>query len=91
MKSNRTTVILLLLLGIALAAAYILLPKSDNTDTGAEQAAIGAKAISTLNELQAVQLDFSVLTDPAFNYLKNIAAPDLNLPVGRSNPFAPVK
>ena len=93
-NNNRNTLMLLLLLGAVLAIFYIFNNKGGDTSllgSGDEQAAIGGEAVQLLNSVQNIKFDFSVIKSPEFANLKDITAPISNFPVGRPNPFAPVK
>jgi hypothetical protein len=95
MKSgnNKRTLVLLAVLGILLAFAYPMImsetPSGENIQ--ADNADTAEIVVDTLQKLQAVDLNYSVLENTAFAYLKDITTPDLNLPVGRDNPFAPTR
>ena len=81
---------------MVLAGSYPFLNKSSvstsSEDTGAsDQLAAVQEAENLLAKIQNVSLDFSILDRPEFTYLKDITTPILTLPVGRANPFAPIK
>lgn len=89
--SNKRTLFLLLLLGVLLAVAYpMLMPATTPTDTQ-NQMNLSDEVVATLEKLQAVDFNFSVLNNSAFAYLKDITTPPLNLSVGRPDPFAPTR
>ena len=92
-KNNRNTLILLGLLVLVLAVSYPLLNKSsDTTDTtSTDQSAAVVEAQNTLAKMQGINIDFSIFDSSEFMHLIDITSPLLNLPVGRANPFAPIK
>jgi hypothetical protein len=90
MKSFRTLILLGLLIFV-LGVSYPILSKSTDPTTAEEQEAAVREAETLLAQVQAINLDFSVLQGNEFNHLKDITVPLLNLPVGRVNPFAPGK
>jgi len=51
---------------------------------------VGADVLALLRDLQSIQLDESIWSDPAFRGLQDFGRPLIEEPVGRSNPFAPV-
>ena len=90
--TNRNTLILLILLVVALAISYPLLNKSEDTSgVSSDQLASVQEAENILAKMQNVSIDFSFFDKPEFAYLKDISSPLLTLPVGRVNPFAPIK
>ena len=84
--------LLLLILGALLAVAYYTSSSSTVApDEALEQEVASTEVINILTDLQGVDFNFSVLQNGALTFLKNISMPALGLPVGRQNPFAPVK
>ena len=91
-KNNRNTLILLALLGLVLVISYPYLnPKTEDTTVVENRLAAVEEAVTLLNKVQAISLDFGVFESREFGYLNDLTLPLLNLPVGRSNPFAPTK
>lgn len=83
---------LLALLGVVLIVAYPYLNPSTDEATGEqERLAAVAEAVALLEKVQSISLDFGILESSEFDYLRDETTPLLNLPVGRVNPFAPVK
>ena len=66
------------------APAPVLSTTGVATDTGE------ADIVSTLLQLQAVNLNGTILTDPGFESLQDFTTQVVNEPVGRTDPFAPV-
>lgn len=52
--------------------------------------AIGAEIIEALNQIEALELDDSIFSDPVFLRLKDKSQPIPPEPKGRENPFAPL-
>ena len=94
MKSgnNKRTLFLLLVLGVLLAIAYPMFRGDVSSDAPIiDQASVSEEVVIMLNKLQSVDLNISTLDNTAFTYLKDITTLPLTLPVGRENPFAPVR
>jgi hypothetical protein len=92
-KNTRNIVILVILLAIL---GYVALPLFSQEDAAVvtsneDRLAAVTEAVALLDQIQAINFDFQILETPEFKSLVDIATPLLNLPVGRSNPFAPVK
>lgn len=51
---------------------------------------VGREIVVLLDELQAINLDSSILDDPAFQSLIDFEQEVQEEPIGRSNPFIPV-
>lgn len=90
-KSNKSVIILLAVLGVSLVFAYMTMNGDDALVVETDNVVIGERTIELLGKIQAVKLDFNVLQSPEFSYLKSIASPLPNLPIGRQNPFAPAR
>lgn len=60
---------------------------SSNKAVSEDVAAQSAEFLRSLNELQAIQLDNSIFSDPRFSSLVNFSYPVEPVPVGKSNPF----
>ena len=90
------------LMGVVLIAgafiAYQLYFESDKEDSvlvsesGGEisGSVVGREIVVLLDELQAINLDGSILDDPAFQSLVDFEQKVRAEPVGRSNPFIPI-
>jgi hypothetical protein len=93
MLKNFITVFGLILL---LAFGYYLFVLEDQGLRGGNQAVSTQAAAETqeflrrLNQLQSVELQTEIFTDPRFTNRIDYSAPVPVLPVGRENPFLPV-
>ena len=91
-NNNRNTLLLLGLLCLVLAVSYPFLAKKQDDAAVVEERLSAVKdAVSLLDKVQGISLDFGILKSPELTYLKDISTPLLNLPVGRANPFTPAK
>lgn len=55
-----------------------------------ESSAVDSDIVNTLLELRSVSLSGTILSDPAFQALRDFSTPITPEPVGRPNPFAPL-
>jgi hypothetical protein len=92
MKSNKRTMFLLILLLLIGAVGYPILKGGDGPDLEAvKEPVIDAGVSQMLNDLMGTKLDTSVLNGPELSGLTDFTLPLASLPVGRPNPFAPLK
>ncbi len=93
MKKNKRTLLLLVLL---ILVAFFGLPVIKK-NLGTEQKALipdtseSSLTDQILTDIQNASLDVSVLQSPVFSYLRDFTLPLINLPIGRANPFAPIR
>ena len=92
-KNTRNIIILTILLAVLGYVSYPLFSKQseETAVSGEDRLAAVEVAVTLLNKIQAISFDFGILESPEFQSLKDITTPLLNLPVGRANPFAPIK
>lgn len=76
---------LVALLLVLYKTMFVTPPLEEVTDTTAED-----KINRTLNKLELMNFNLTVMQDPKFTTLKSIETPLLNLPIGRKNPFAAI-
>jgi hypothetical protein len=57
----------------------------DNTEV-----VVGANVLSLLNQIQSLKIDTSIFKSPVYQSLIDYSIPIPTLPVGRSDPFAPI-
>ncbi len=93
MKNNsKTTLVLLLVLGLVMFVAYYNSSSTSEKSGATEERLAAVQEVEVLlAKVQAISLDFAILESREFVYLKDQTSPILNLPVGRPNPFAPVR
>lgn len=93
MKSNKRTIILLVLLGLVGAAGIPIikgnLSKTAEPISEAPFATDGV--IKVLEEIQNLELNIALLESPKFRHLYDFSLPLVNIPIGRVNPFAPFR
>jgi hypothetical protein len=94
-SSTKSTITILVV--IALAGLGYFWWSGNNTPssssisgTDASQAAVGVQVLNLLNQIQSLNIDTSLFSDPAFRTLVDysVTIPPVN--VGRPNPFAPI-
>lgn len=90
--SNNRLKLMILVLIAALAVLYrtmFVVPEENSMVTTDNMIAI-ARVEATLIELEQINLDIQVFADPVFTSLQSIEVPLVSVPVGKTNPFAPV-
>jgi hypothetical protein len=89
--SSKRTKILLGILVLCVVAWFLTKPSSqvEIDSSVVVDAGVAASAVALLQEVQAVDFDFSLFQKQEFLQLVNRNMPFLNLPVGKSDPFAP--
>ncbi len=95
MTSSRTTVVLIVLALIVLAAVgYMVFFKGDvGSAVSSQSGALSGVETTFLNltsRLEPVSFDTSILSDPRFQSLQNLATTVLPETSGRVNPFSPI-
>mgnify|MGYP001608651935 FL=1 len=95
-KNNSFFVLgLVLLIGVGIFWFFMRsAPEDAGTEGIIEQlsqfAAVRAEILGTIATLQEIQLDISVLDEPAFRALAEAPQPpDVPVPIGKRNPFEP--
>lgn len=88
-KKNKTNllavaVFLLVVIGYKVVIESDAIPPDD---TAARD--IGSDLIETLEKLESITFDQTILSSPAYRALIDTGAPVPESPVGRPNPFAP--
>jgi len=58
--------------------------------TNAGSSPIEQETLTLLRDIESVQLNSAVLSDPAFAVLRDFSRSIINEPRGRDNPFAPI-
>lgn len=86
--------ILVVIAGVAIAGGvwYGLSPSSAPAASPltSEEVGPGQEVVETLRRLDAVKLDGTLFTEPAFSALKDFSTQIIPESVGRPNPFAPL-
>lgn len=81
---------------VLLFAAYSVLFGGDDggarlqSETVGPEGAVEQELLATLLELRSVKLDDAILSNPAFQSLRDFSQPLTPQPIGRNNPFAPL-
>lgn len=94
LKSLVTISIIALVIGSFLY--YFIIRQPDAPDLtlesySVEQTKIQSELLNTLRNIQSIQLDQNLFTDPVFNSLIDFGRPLVLEPAGRANPFAPIE
>lgn len=88
-KNKRTTYLLLVLIGLLFVAYKVMFAPAPTDPYSSDQSSIeGEKVVATLQQVEGVNFDISVISDPKFKSLKSIEIPLPSLPVGKQNPFS---
>ncbi|MCK5059627.1 MAG: hypothetical protein KAR00_00560 [Candidatus Pacebacteria bacterium] len=90
LQKNRGTITLILIAAV-IFWVYTVFFRGAPKDFTQPTNLIGKSAIEMLNRLNSITLDGSVFSSPAFHELKDFELVLPEQPVGRSNPFAPVR
>lgn len=93
MKSNKRTIFLLLLLLLIGAVGYPIL-RSDPEEVSmsvTSEPVISEEVNKMLNDVLAAKLDVSVLNSSELLGLNDLTLPLIGVPIGRQNPFAPIR
>ncbi len=77
-------------LAIAFGLWYGLSPRESGTLLIESTGGAGQEVVDTLRQLDAVKLDGTLLSNPAFSSLQDFSTQIVPEPVGRPNPFAPL-
>jgi hypothetical protein len=89
MKTNNRTLYLLILLLLVGAAAYPFIRNLVGEMEGTEGAPVASEQLSDiLGNINNIKMDISALNGPELAELVDFTLPLLNIPIGRSNPFA---
>jgi hypothetical protein len=88
-------IIIGVVLVLAVAAWYLMTSNGSQADltttqTDTDLSGPGAQIVQTLLSLQAVSLDGTIFSDPAFASLQDLTTAIVPEPVGRPDPFAPI-
>jgi hypothetical protein len=92
---------MIIILGIIVIAAIAYTLMIGNTDdsllvsegpvSGSGDSELQNELLALLLEIRSIKLDESILSDPVFISLEDFGQEIIPEPVGRENPFAPVK
>lgn len=86
-KKTNTGVLLAVLIGLLIVAYKVLYVAPE--DPYQEQNAVASERVGTLlREIESVNFNESVLSDPRFAEFKSIEIPLESLPIGKTNPFS---
>jgi len=93
--ASQHKMISLLVLILLIAAAWWGFTQNSSPGAGVLISTVAtssqdAQIVSVLLQLQAVQLNGTVLTDPGFLSLQDFTTQIVSEPIGRPNPFAPL-
>jgi len=93
-SSNAKTIAILIILLVLGYFLYKQFSVDDNstvvvTETNEGVAAIGADIAILLNQINELQIDSELFTDPAYQSLTDLTNVITPIPQGKKNPFAP--
>lgn len=94
MKSNKRTLFLLILLLLVGAIGYPIIKGnigSNVLETNNSEPIISEQVNQMLSGVMNAKLDPGVLNSSKLLYLHDFTVPLLGFPIGRANPFAPIK
>lgn len=90
-KNKRPIILAIILLGLLIIGYKVIFTSSSRDIITEENTNIGAgeKVKVLLNEVEKINFDTKVMSDPKFTSLKSIETILPSLPVGKRNPFSP--
>jgi hypothetical protein len=89
LKNKRTAILAIVMLGLLVYAYKTMFAPADDVSS-ADNTIATQRVEMIMNQINGINFDTSVMQEPSFKSLKSIETPLISLPVGRSNPFAPV-
>jgi hypothetical protein len=90
-KNKRTIIMGIILVGLLILAYKVLFVSSDeDTSVVDENISASARVESTLQQVESINFDTSIMQDDKFKSLKSIETPLVSLPIGKKNPFSDV-
>jgi hypothetical protein len=90
LKNKRTSILVVILLGLLIVAYKIMFVSSDENLPLEENITAGDRVESVLREVESINFDTSVMEDPKFQSLESIEVPLISLPIGKKNPFSAI-
>ena len=93
---KKSTIIVISVLIVAVIAYFYYqgskAPASQTLQSQPDLAAqaVGSQVLALLNQIQSLRIDTSIFKDPAYRTLRDYSVEIPAVPVGRSNPFAPL-
>jgi hypothetical protein len=90
--SNKTWVWALIIVIVAGLAYYFYENSTPASPVSANDAddTVGTQVLSLLNQIQSLHIDPSIFQDPGYMTLRDYSVVIPPVPVGRTNPFAPL-
>lgn len=96
MKKTTVIIILIVIMG---AFVYFYISGSKLSDDSALLQGsspdisdnVGAEVLALLNQIQSLKIDPTIFSEPVYKTLIDYSVPIPPQPVGRTNPFAPVR
>jgi hypothetical protein len=93
MKTNKRTLFLLVLLLLVGAVGYPMIKGNISSDILVDDNSplISPATEKILSDVRNTELDASILNSSELSMLNDFTLPLINIPVGRENPFIPVR
>jgi hypothetical protein len=95
-SSNKTWIWIVIIIIIAVVGYFYLSGSSAPASSalvqssGSDSEAVGSQVLSLLNQIQSLNIDTSLFTDPGYQTLRDYSVAIPPVAVGRPNPFAPL-
>ncbi|MEK7117398.1 MAG: hypothetical protein AAB861_01345 [Patescibacteria group bacterium] len=90
--SNKRTIFLLILLLVVVVVGYPLIKNNvGSIEEEVKEAIVSADMNRVLADIMSAKLDIGVLNSQVLLQLEDFTLPLPGLPIGRTNPFAPLK
>lgn len=89
LKNKRTIILAIILVGLLIVAyKVVFMPSTDGVSSTDQNIAAGERAVIILKQIEGINFDTSIITDPKFRSLQSIETPLPTLPIGKKNPFS---
>lgn len=91
-KNNRTTVMVIILLGLLFVAYKVMFVKPVDEFVNEDEHTLAIQRVeSILIKVEGISFDnVNIVSDAKFRSLKSIERPLISLPSGKKNPFAAI-
>jgi len=89
-KNKRAVILSIILVGLLILAYKVMfVPSGGSEDLFVEENISASERVeNTLQQVENINFDTSVIQDQRFKSLKSLETPLISLPVGKKNPFS---
>jgi flagellar basal body-associated protein FliL len=87
-RKNRTAILAVVLVGLLILGYKVVFVSSDEDSFAKEEnVSTSARVEALLQQVENINFDTGIFTDPKLKTFQSIEIPLISLPVGRANPF----